>query len=39
MGDTKKIDNFLDLMRKYGIKEMSRTGLTAIMRGSKSIEE
>lgn len=35
VGDTGKIDSFIDLVQKYGIKELSRTGLTAITRGTK----
>lgn len=33
VGDKKKIDAFLDLMRNVGIKEVARTGVTAISRG------
>ncbi|MFQ5406042.1 MAG: acetolactate synthase small subunit [Candidatus Micrarchaeia archaeon] len=29
-GDTDKIKNFLDLLRPFGIKEVNRTGITAI---------
>jgi len=36
-GTSDKIDAFLNLMRTYGIKEMARTGLTALSRGAKSI--
>ncbi len=31
-GKPEKIDNFLELMRKYGVKEMSRTGINAMQR-------
>ncbi|MFH1054606.1 MAG: acetolactate synthase small subunit [Candidatus Altiarchaeota archaeon] len=33
IGDTKKINAFLNLMRVFGIKEIARTGATAIQRG------
>lgn len=33
-----RIDDFLDLLRPYGIIENSRTGSTAISRGKKGIE-
>jgi len=33
IGPPAKIDAFIDLMRQFGIKEMSRTGVTAISRG------
>jgi acetolactate synthase-1/3 small subunit len=36
-GDEEKITNFIDIIRPYGIKEMVRTGLTALEKGSKSI--
>ena len=34
VGSPEKIDNFLDLMRKYGIREFSRTGINALQRGN-----
>ncbi|CAB1245842.1 acetohydroxy-acid synthase (small subunit) [Clostridiaceae bacterium BL-3] len=34
-GDEKKISAFIDIMKSYGIKEIVRTGLTAIYRGSR----
>ncbi|MBM7645121.1 acetolactate synthase-1/3 small subunit [Scopulibacillus daqui] len=34
-GDTDKIEAIIDLLRPYGIKELSRTGLTAFLRGSQ----
>ena len=37
-GDEQKIDAFINLMKPYGIKEIIRTGLTALERGNKSIE-
>lgn len=32
-GDSDKIDALIELMRPYGIREISRTGITAMMRG------
>ena len=32
-GDKKKIDAFISLLKGYGIKKISRTGLTAMARG------
>ena len=32
-GDTEKIDAFISLLEGYGIKKISRTGLTAMARG------
>jgi acetolactate synthase I/III small subunit len=32
-GSTEKIDNFIDLMRPYGIKELARSGAIALVRG------
>jgi acetolactate synthase I/III small subunit len=34
-GDEDKISSFIELMKSYGIKEIVRTGLTALERGSK----
>ncbi|MBN2067981.1 MAG: acetolactate synthase small subunit [Candidatus Diapherotrites archaeon] len=34
VGKPEKIDNFLSLMKKYGIKEVSRTGINAMQRAS-----
>ncbi|WP_217303838.1 acetolactate synthase small subunit [Clostridium sp. 001] len=34
-GNEKKITAFIELMKPYGIKEIIRTGLTALQRGSK----
>ncbi|MEY8001104.1 acetolactate synthase small subunit [Clostridium sp. Mt-5] len=34
-GDEKKISAFIEIMKPYGIKEIIRTGLTAIQRGNK----
>ena len=32
-GDLKKIDALLSLLKGYGIKQLARTGLTAMSRG------
>jgi acetolactate synthase-1/3 small subunit len=37
-GDSNKVNAFLDLMKNFGIKEICRTGITAIARGAKPIE-
>jgi len=37
-GDSDKIDAFLDLMKPFGIKEVARTGITALSRGVKSVK-
>ncbi|MEM3356863.1 MAG: acetolactate synthase small subunit [Candidatus Bathyarchaeia archaeon] len=37
-GGPNKIDAFIDLMKPFGIKEIARTGITALSRGSKSVE-
>jgi len=34
VGDTDKIDAMIELMKPYGIKELSRTGVTAMVRGN-----
>jgi acetolactate synthase-1/3 small subunit len=36
-GDVDKITAFIELMKPYGIKEMARTGLTALERGNNTI--
>ncbi|MDZ4216733.1 MAG: acetolactate synthase small subunit, partial [Candidatus Gracilibacteria bacterium] len=33
-GDSSKVDSFLDLIRSFGIKELARTGVTAMNRGA-----
>ncbi len=38
-GDSKKIDAFIRLMRPYGIRELARTGVTAMRRGPKKITD
>lgn len=35
-GSTEKIDNFVALMRPYGIKEMARSGAVALVRGEQA---
>jgi acetolactate synthase I/III small subunit len=37
-GVDSKIDAFIELMKDFGIKEIARTGTTALARGSKSIK-
>jgi acetolactate synthase I/III small subunit len=34
VGDTTKIDAMIELLKPYGIKELSRTGITAMIRGN-----
>jgi acetolactate synthase-1/3 small subunit len=38
-GDEDKINAFVDLMRPFGIKEMVRTGVVAMVRGSSAGEQ
>ena len=35
-GTSDKIDAFIDLMKSFGVKEVARTGITALSRGAKS---
>lgn len=37
-GDSDKINAFIDLLKTFGIKEISRTGITALERGKKSMQ-
>ena len=37
VGATDKLDAFLDLMRPLGLAEVSRTGVAAIARGTRTI--
>jgi acetolactate synthase-1/3 small subunit len=37
-GGASKIDAFIDLMQDFGIKEMARTGTTALARGPRNIK-
>jgi len=39
VGNTKKINAFLDLMKGFGIVELARTGIVALGRGTKSTAE
>ncbi|MEC0126736.1 acetolactate synthase small subunit [Paenibacillus pabuli] len=34
VGDTDKIDAMIELLKPYGIRELSRTGVTALVRGN-----
>ena len=36
VGDNRKIDNFIELMREFEIMEISRTGVIALQRGETS---
>ncbi|RLI78523.1 acetolactate synthase small subunit [Archaeoglobales archaeon] len=36
-GDEDKINAFIDLMRQYGIKEISRTGKVSMARGKRTV--
>ena len=38
-GDPEKIDAFVELMEQYGIKEVARTGITAMCRGGKTVKD
>ncbi|MBE0342044.1 acetolactate synthase small subunit, partial [Paenibacillus sp. 28ISP30-2] len=33
-GDTEKIDAMIELLKPYGIRELTRTGVTAMIRGN-----
>jgi len=35
VGDTDKIDAIIELLKPYGIRELSRTGVTAMIRGNR----
>lgn len=37
-GGPDKIDAFIELMKSFGVKELVRTGIAALSRGSKSID-
>lgn len=37
-GDSDKIDAFIELMKPFGVKEIARTGITALSRGTKSVK-
>lgn len=34
VGESQKVDAIIELMKSYGIKELSRTGVTAMIRGN-----
>jgi len=36
-GDPDKINAFIELMKSFGVKEIARTGITALSRGAKSV--
>jgi len=36
-GDPEKINAFIELMKPFGLKEIARTGITALSRGAKSV--
>ncbi|MFQ6095605.1 MAG: acetolactate synthase small subunit [Candidatus Bathyarchaeia archaeon] len=36
-GDSEKIDAFIELMKPFGVKEVARTGITALSRGTRSV--
>ena len=37
-GTSEKIDAFIGLMKPFGVREVARTGITALSRGAKSIK-
>ncbi len=37
VGDSRKIDNFIDLMRDFSIMEICRTGIVSLQRGATTI--
>ena len=39
VGDSHKIDNFVNLMRDYTILEICRTGVVSLERGSETIRK
>ena len=36
-GTSDKIDAFIDIMKPFGVREVARTGITALSRGAKSV--
>ena len=39
VGDSRKIDNFVDLMRDFTILEICRTGVVTLERGASAIQK
>ena len=39
VGDTRKIDNFITLMKEFGIMEIARTGVVSLQRGASTIRK
>jgi len=37
-GTSDKVDAFIDIMKPFGVKEVARTGVTALSRGAKSVK-
>jgi acetolactate synthase-1/3 small subunit len=37
-GDSEKINAFIELMKPFGLKEIARTGITALSRGMRSVK-
>ena len=37
IGDSRKIDNFVHLMKEFGILEICRTGIVSLQRGATTI--
>jgi acetolactate synthase-1/3 small subunit len=37
-GDPEKIEAFIDLMKPYGIKELTRTGVSAFVRETQKVQ-
>jgi len=36
-GDSEKIDAFMEICRTFGVKEVARTGITALQRGGRAV--
>ena len=39
VGDSRKIDNFISLMKEFGIMEICRTGVVSLQRGASTIRK
>ena len=39
VGDSRKIDNFIELMKEFGIMEICRTGVVSLQRGGSTIRK